>query len=282
MFRNRPALAPELLRSVFGLKIPDSPQASLGSEAFTDCDPTEYRSDATIIVGDSDAPDLAVVLEVQLRPEKRKSYTWPVYLATLRARRECPVTLLVVCPDTRTANACAQPIETGHPDWILKPLVLSPERIPAVTDPAEARRLPELAVLGTPVHADGPDRTAVLDAFCAALDATTIDRGSLYYDYVASRLSVAARHTLEELMSAGTYEYQSDFARKYYGEGEAKGEAKGEARGEAKAILAFLTARGLAVSEEVRGRITSCADLDQLETWVQRAATIDSAEELFD
>lgn len=75
-------------------------------------------------------------------------------------------------------------------------------------------------------------------------------------------------------MAAGTREYKSDFFRRAYSQGEVKGEAK--------AILSFLTARGLAVSDEARARITSCTDLDQLENWTRRAATVESVEQLFD
>jgi hypothetical protein len=49
----------------------------------------------------------AVVVEVQLRRDKNKHWTWPVYLASLRARYRCPTILLVVCLDRRTAEWCA-------------------------------------------------------------------------------------------------------------------------------------------------------------------------------
>jgi hypothetical protein len=75
-------------------------------------------------------------------------------------------------------------------------------------------------------------------------------------------------------MTARTREYRSDFFRRAYEEGEAKGEIK--------AILTFLAARGLPVSAEARARITSCTDLDRLESWVRRAATVESVEDLFD
>ena len=39
-------------------------------------------------------------------------------------------------------------------------------------------------------------------------------------------------------MESNKYEYRSDFARKYYGEGKAEGEAKGKAEGEAKGKIA--------------------------------------------
>ena len=74
--------------------------------------------------------------------------------------------------------------------------------------------------------------------------------------------------------------YQSDFARTYYGQGLSEGEARGEARGEAKSLLMVLTARGLDVNEDIRARITSCTDTEQLATWLRRAATADSVEDV--
>ena len=75
-------------------------------------------------------------------------------------------------------------------------------------------------------------------------------------------------------MTTTTHRYQSDFARRYYGEGEAKGEAK--------AVLAFLDARGIEIPDPVREDIISCTDLDQLDTWIRRAATANKVQELFD
>jgi hypothetical protein len=55
-----------------------------------------------------------------------------------------------------------------------------------------------------------------------------------------------------------------------------------ERPGEAKAILGFLAARGLPVSDEARARISSCTDLEQLESWIRQAATVERVEDLFD
>ncbi|GLZ12241.1 hypothetical protein Acsp04_24760 [Actinomadura sp. NBRC 104425] len=64
-------------------------------------------------------------------------------------------------------------------------------------------------------------------------------------------------------------------------EGKAQGIAEGEAVGEAKSVLLILEARGITVTDEQRQRVLTCTDLQQLETWVRRAATISSADELF-
>ncbi|MDH5492642.1 MAG: hypothetical protein OEY14_11885, partial [Myxococcales bacterium] len=60
----------------------------------------------------------------------------------------------------------------------------------------------------------------------------------------------------------------------------ARGRAEGKAEGKAAAILTFLAGRGLDVSEVVRAHILSCRDADLLDTWLERAATCASADEL--
>jgi hypothetical protein len=62
----------------------------------------------------------------------------------------------------------------------------------------------------------------------------------------------------------------------------AQGEQQGALASKASDIIAFLEARGLAVAADQRERITSTADLALLDKWVRRAATIASADELFE
>ncbi len=82
-----------------------------------------------------------------------------------------------------------------------------------------------------------------------------------------------------------THAYRSEYAQTFFDQGEAAGaaagEAAGEARGRSRAVLAVLDARGIAVPDEARARISACRDLDQLDSWVRRAATADSVDELF-
>ncbi|MGW0963077.1 hypothetical protein ACWD4K_29640 [Streptomyces gelaticus] len=53
------------------------------------------------------------------------------------------------------------------------------------------------------------------------------------------------------------------------------------AEGRAEDILRILSKRGIAVSEQVRERIASCADPDVLGEWFDRSLTVEAAEELF-
>ncbi|WP_246083475.1 hypothetical protein [Nonomuraea diastatica] len=47
-------------------------------------------------------------------------------------------------------------------------------------------------------------------------------------------------------------------------------------------VLLVLTARGFAVPDDTRTRITTCTDLAQLENWAIRAATTQTLHDLFD
>jgi hypothetical protein len=49
----------------------------------------------------------AAVVEVQLRPDPRKRFSWPLYQAVLRARLKCPVEIVVLTLDEATALWCA-------------------------------------------------------------------------------------------------------------------------------------------------------------------------------
>jgi hypothetical protein len=149
-FQHRPALAAELLVDILGVKLPAWRHAQLGPGDLTDLVPTEFRADTVVELYDGIPPAgtrkakpvQAVVLEVQLGTDDRKRYSWPVYLSTLRARHECPTTLLVVCPTADAAAWCRKPIALGHPDWVLTPLVLGPDQThlsPTRTRPANTR-----------------------------------------------------------------------------------------------------------------------------------------------
>ncbi|MBB4931898.1 hypothetical protein F4561_002718 [Lipingzhangella halophila] len=59
------------------------------------------------------------------------------------------------------------------------------------------------------------------------------------------------------------------------------GVAVGLAEGEAASVLKILRARGVPVPEEARERIMGCSDLEQLDTWLKRALTATSTDDLF-
>ncbi|MBM7784821.1 hypothetical protein [Tenggerimyces flavus] len=76
-------------------------------------------------------------------------------------------------------------------------------------------------------------------------------------------------------------EYRDPFVRKHVMQGRAEGEVIGEAKGEAKSLIAVLTARGIAVPAEVRARINQTDDSERLMTWIRRAVTAETLDEVF-
>jgi hypothetical protein len=271
LFRNRPELAPELLRDALHVALPAYSEVRIESANVAELEPAEYRADLVVLLVEG-KPVLAIVVEVQLSQKNEKRLSWPLYVVGLRARLKCPSCVLVVTPTEGVARWCREPIEIG-PGNVFVPLVIGPASVPFIDDVDVAERDPELAVLsciahGNEAHAEVLGRAALL-----ATLRLSDERQVLYSDLVFAALSEAARAALEDLMAGGTYEFQSDFAKKH--------QAKGRAEGRAEALLAVLEARGLRASDEARVRILACADATQLDAWIRKAATATSIDELF-
>ena len=271
LFRNRPELAPELLRDALHVPLPAYAEARIESAELTDVVPTEYRADLVVLLVNG-KPVLGIVVEVQLQKDPRKPLTWPVYATNLRARLSCPTCVLVVTPSESVAAWARTPVDIG-PGFSFAPLVVGPQAVPVVSDAAEAARDPELAVLSAMAHGQGDAASRIALAALAAAGTLDDDRAMLYWDLVLASLGEAARVALEELMATGNYEYQSDFAKKH--------RAEGRAEGEATAILTILDARGLAVTSEQRRRIVACSDPAALERWIRKAVLVTEVDDLF-
>src|SRR5690606_31107634 len=133
LFRNRPALAPELLREALHVELPAYSEVRLESAELTDVVPAEYRADLVVLLVDG-KPVLGIVVEVQLQPDPRKRFSWPVYVTGLRARLECPCCLLVVTASDKTAKWAGEPIALG-PGAQVVPFAVAPGVLPDVIDP---------------------------------------------------------------------------------------------------------------------------------------------------
>ena len=184
LFRNSPTLAPELLRDVLHAPVPPFDHVRIGDSTLTEVVPTEYRADLVLLLeGAADANTAAaVVVEAQLGRDPDKRWSWPVYLTSLRARLRCDVALLVVTSDAAVAGWAGTPIATGHPGWVLVPLVLGPEALPAVRDATAGEVSPELAVLSVMLHGHGAHALAVAEAALAAARGLDDERSKLYAD----------------------------------------------------------------------------------------------------
>ena len=216
LFQTRPPLAAEVLR-LLGVAVPSGTRLRTDSADLTQITPTQYRADLVVVLERAERPVLGIVVEVQFKRDLAKRYSWPVYASTLRARLKCPVCVLVVAPTEAMARWCAKPVELG-PSFTFAPFVLGPSAIPYITDEAEAKRAPELAVLSVLAHGR---------------------------------------------------------------EHQAKGREEGRAEGRVAALLAFLDARGLAVSPAEQETIAACNDDAVLTRWIRKAATAATVAEVF-
>ena len=279
LFRNQPELAAQLLREALHVELPVYTEARLASSDLTEVVPTEFRADAVVLLVDGN-PVLGIIVEAQLSRDDRKRFTWPAYVSVLRARHECPVELLVLTPDSTVAAWASAPIPLDSAAGsVVRPRVLGPDAIPVVTDPEEAARRPELAVLSVMAHGRGEVDRAVQVALAAVAGVELIsdrDMFVLYSDLIDAALSDAARKAFQMLPQG--YEFQSELIRKSL----EKGRAEGRAAEKAADVIAVLEARALTVTDAQRERILGCDDLAQLDRWLRRAATVATTDALFE
>ncbi len=278
LFRNRPGLAPELLRDALQVDLPPYTQARIESTDLTEIEPAEYRADLVVLLL-NDTSVLGVIVEAQLSRDERKRFAWPVYVTNLRARLRCPVCLLVVTTNESVARWAGKPIELGAGN-VFTPQVLHPSGIPEITDSDQALADPELAVLSSMAHGHDADTDkAVRIAFVAqsASESLDDDRSQLYLDLILSSLSEVARRALQA-MNPAKYEYQSEFARKYFSQGIEKGVAQGRAEGRADLILRQLSKRFGPLTDEAQQRIAK-ASIDELDTIGERLLTAQTLHE---
>jgi len=300
LFRNEPRLAAELIRDALGVKLPAFREARVVSADLTDLQPAEYRADMVIQLSSKGEPVHGIVVEVQLSVDDRKRFVWPAYVANLRARLECPVSLLVVTADEAVARWAARRVHMGGL-YQFTPYVLGPSGVPKITDETQACSNPELAVLSAMAHGRDADSARAAEIALAAQRASLgldADRAKIYFDLIMSSLGEAARQALGN-MDARKYEYQSDFARHYIAlgraegqahgraegeahgraEGEAHGRAEGELHGRASLVIRLLTSRFGPIDSQTEGRIhrASVAELEAVGERLLAASTLQEA-----
>lgn len=83
----------------------------------------------------------ASLVEIQLRPDRTKRFTWPHYYAAARDSLRCPVFFLVVAPTRALVRWCRQPIVSDQ--MTFTPHAAGPDEIPPITDPSIVARHPE-------------------------------------------------------------------------------------------------------------------------------------------
>lgn len=272
LFNNRPSLAAELLAESLEVPMPAYDEARIASIELTETQPAEYRADVVSVLYRNGKPVRVNIVEVQLRPDPDKPYVWPAYVAVSRERYRCNADLLVVAPDPAVATWCAQRIEMGTPGFVLEPPVLRKELIPQITDPSEAARRPELALLSAMAYGDSEQAPEIARAACSAFVELDDKRAGFYYDILYNSINEAARRALEAKMKG--YEYTSPLMK--------KGIQMGRDEGMAHAVLTVLRARGIDVPEAMRQRVLAEKDHARLERWLERASVARTLADVLD
>ena len=140
-----------------------------------------------------------------------------------------------------------------------------------MTDPAEAARPPELAVLSAMAHGECDQGAAIAAAVLPAIQRLDDERARFYGDLVLNSLNEAARRALEAMMKG--YEYQSDFAKKYV--------AQGHKEGERALLLRLLCTRFGELPAAAVARIEG-AEVAVLERWGERMLSAKTLAEVLD
>ena len=104
------------------------------------------------------------------------------------------------------------------------------------------------------------------------------ERSRLYLDLLLICLSQNAPEAFEATMNSLGFEYQSDFARRYYGQGKAEGKVEGKAEGRVELILKQLALRFGQLTEAVQTRVRSAQDA-QVDAVAERVLTAQTIEE---
>jgi len=272
LFRNRSGSAVELLRAI-DVHLPEYDDVRFESSDLSNLRPAEYRADLVLFLERGPRKVLGVIVEVQLACDEDKPYAWPAYVANLRARHRCPVCLLVITIEDAVSRWAGRSIELG-PGTRCNPWVVGPSNTPAVTDLQDAEENVELAVLSAIEHGQHSDvALAARIASAAIVASATIDaeRSRLYLDLILISLSKTAPELLEVTMNSLGYEYQSDFARRYFGQGKTEGRVE--------MVLKLLLLRFGPLTEAVRSRLSSAPDahLDAVAERILTAQTLEEA-----
>lgn len=284
LFRNRPSLAQELLGPALGLaELP----VQVGDPDLTHLRSKELRVDLVLTFGAP--PVFSLGFEVQRRIDPRKLYSFPAYIVQARERGRHGAALVVLTPSERVAAWARQPIPMGHPGFVLTPLVLGPSDIPAVIDPDEAVRCPELAVLSALIHGRKPIGPQVARAAMLGCASLETNRAMVYHDLVLSALPALARAALEAIVDS-EYQFRSEFylkrMRKDIEQGREKGREQGLEEGRnaglIEAILTVLQNRGVRVDRATRATLRATTDHDTLQRCLVRALSASRAKDIFD
>ncbi|MFF8591429.1 hypothetical protein ACF061_08240 [Streptomyces sp. NPDC015220] len=268
------------------IPFPKATAVSVLPNDVTETKPVDRRIDTLLRIETENHGSFLLAIEAQKKKDPEKPARWGYYLAYLRNRYRLPPLLLVVCQDPVTAEWATrpEPIEFfSWPSLTVRPIVAGPHNMPVITDPDEARTDLALTALAAITHAADPAIGAILKALSTALRDVPEDVADPIIEFTAQGLgNRPARNIWRNLVAVDLSFYKSYISEEIRDEGREQGRAQGRVQGRAEDILLVLEQRGIDISEEVRSRVTGCGDPEVLRTWLLRAVTAATIDEVFD
>lgn len=295
--------APELSASLLARAAPEVYPPTEHVRAETACNEvgsrmtTERSADNVVKLAWPDGYSAVVICETQNEWSDQKYLRLPGYLArAFEDHGGCDVEVLMICASDRLAARYRDGIRLNRRTRFF-PLALSPSQFELLSDPEAPGASAEMAAVALLLNRKTePDMQVIstLDALLAKIDAT---RGAQIAEAVMALRGGVAQTLLEEIMTAQTYEYHSEFADRLRAEGrdegrdEGRAEGRFEGRAEGRAEGATGEARrmfylaveglGLTLSRADRERVEACQDPMQIERWLRKALKASTSAELF-
>jgi hypothetical protein len=292
IFRHDDDLFPEVMEQVFGVVLGKAAQVTCLSTDLTERQPLERRADSVLLAEllvEDEGSKYIVVVEAQTDPDDKKSWSWPYYIAYLRARYECPVILLVVCTKSATERWARAEITSGLGDLIcmrVTPAVVGPGNVKPVTDLDKARANVGFAAFSALTHSrTGPARE-ILGVLAEALGSTDAKNGQFLAELVEAGLDGTSSYEVwRDLMITNDYPHVSQWRAQATQQGIERGIGLGVELGSIQTrkndIFRTLARRKIGVPKAERKRIEGCTDMGTLEVWLDRSYVIDEISELF-
>ncbi|MFO7566160.1 MAG: hypothetical protein R6X02_26175 [Enhygromyxa sp.] len=245
--------------------------------------------DLIFTLHDADGRTVAIwLLEIQCSYDHTKPRRWQLYLSAFAAELDADARLIVFTPEPKLRQRIrTKQLPLVHPT----PILLEPDHIEQITDYDEARRRPELAVLGCLYHAHEPapfeGRVAVFRAAWMAIQSLATTPAQRYCVLVMSIVPPAVRQRgIDELRESGELDegqYEEFMEIERHGSSFHRGREEGRCQMLRRAIVDVLELRAFAPPAAIRQRIEACDSPAILERWyaaAKAAAANSSLDEL--
>jgi hypothetical protein len=132
LFERNAGLASEIMRELLDVDLPPGLPETLLSPVLSDKPPGTPIPGTVILIGQPRHPLRAIVLEFRDDKDDSRRRQWPHDVMAIWLHHECPVDLLVICPNEEVARWYAEPITTTMPGYTCHPRAVSLSRLEAL------------------------------------------------------------------------------------------------------------------------------------------------------